>query len=565
MSIAVSSVTRCLRQSKCVRSFSSFGNWDFSWVQNEFPLHYAPGSPERAALRKAVDHLYNNPEEVPAIINGKEVFSGDIVEQVMPTEHQHVVARWHNGTTEMVQAACDASVSPSAREWSTWSEEDRAAVFLKAAELVAGPYRAELSASVMLGTGKNPWQAEVDVAEISDFFRFAVMNMHEIYNQQPPSLYKAQSYWNRMEWRPLEGFVLAISPFNFAALGANLSGAPALMGNTIVWKPSSTAVHEGYLLMKIFKEAGLPDGVINFIPSPGSAIGKTAIPHPSFAGVNFTGSTGVFNHIWRDIGNNLENYRCYPRIVGETGGKNFHFIHESADVTNVVNQSIRGAFEYQGQKCSALSRMYVPRNLWSDIKDGLVSVTNSIKMGCSTDFSSFMCAVIDSTSFNDLKAYIEGAKAADDCEIIVGGGCDDSVGYYVEPTIIVTTNPEYTTMCDELFGPVLTVYVYEPNDFEETLKICDANSDYALTGSIFASDRRAVKTAMKALRNAAGNFYVNDKCTGATVGEQPFGGSRQSGTNDKSGTNLNLLRWTTPLTIKETFSELSDIHYPHES
>lgn len=526
-------------------------------------MNYAPGSPERAALRKEVDILYNNPVEVPCIINGEKVFTGDICSQVMPTEHAHVVANWHNGTADTVLAAIDAAMSPSAREWSNWSSEDRAAVFLKAADLVAGTYRAKLCAAIMLGTAKNPWQAEIDTAEISDFFRFGVMNMNEIYSQQPASLYKSQSYWNRMEWRPLEGFVLAISPFNFAALGANLAGAPALMGNTVVWKPSSTAVHEGYVMMEIFKEAGLPDGVINFVPSPGSTIASTAIPHPSFAGVNFTGSTGVFNTIWRDIGANLEKYRCYPRLVGETGGKNFHFVHESADIENVVNQTVRGAFEYQGQKCSATSRMYVPKNIWPEIKKGLKETTETIKMGCAKDFSSFMCAVIDQNSFNDLKTYIDGAKNSDDCEILTGGNCDDSVGFYVEPTIIVTNNPKYTTMCDELFGPVLTIYVYEPNQFEETLKLCDDTSDYALTGAIFARDRQVAIKATQMLKNAAGNFYINDKCTGATVGEQPFGGSRQSGTNDKSGTVLNMLRWTSPLTVKETFAPLHSISYPH--
>lgn len=475
---------------------------------------------------------------------------------------------------------------------------------MKAADLLSTKYRAELCAAVMLGTGKNVWQAEIDAAvELIDFWRFGAKYAAEIYQMQPPV--NEKGVWNRMEFRPLEGFVVAISPFNFIAIGGNLNSAPAMyvaprrmcvcvrghssrcaharpltlthtlahapaatvtsMGNTTVWKPASTAILGSYVVYKILKEAGLPDGVINFTPGAGRDVGTHLIKHPNMAGLHFTGGTGTFNHIWREIGENLENYGSYPRIVGETGGKNFHFVHSSADPTHVVMNTIRGAFEYQGQKCSATSRMYAPSNLWPEIKKGLVETLATVKMGCVTEFDSFMCAVIDGASFNNIKGYIDEAKASPECEIIAGGNYDDSVGYFVEPTIIVTTNPRYRSMQEEIFGPVLTIYVYEADKFEETLELCNTTSPYALTGAVFAQDRAAVVKASAALRDAAGNFYINDKCTGSIVGQQPFGGARQSGTNDKSGSAINLLRWTSVRSIKENFIPITDYRYPSVS
>lgn len=554
-------------QTLATRQISGFANWDFSWVRNEPVKSYAPGTADRAKLRVEVDKLYAAAaEEVPCVINGKDVLTGNMQTQVMPTDHSKVLCQYHLADNAVIQQAIDAALSDSAGEWRNWPFEDRAAVFLKAAELCAGKYREAMNAAIMLGVGKTPREADIDNSEISDFYRFGVRNASQIYSMQPPSLMASQGYWNRIEHRGLEGFVLAISPFNFCALGANLAGVPALMGNTVLWKPSSTAVHMGYLMMKIFKEAGLPDGVINFVPCAGSQLSSLALPHPQLAGVNFTGSTGTFHTIWQAIADNIDGYHAYPRLVGETGGKNFHFVHESADLDNVVNNAARGAFDYSGQKCSALSRMYVPSNLWDKggLKDALVATTKSLKLGCSTDFSSFMCAVIDRRAFDKIKSYISKAQAASDCEVF-GGGCDDSKGYFIEPTIIVTKNPEYETMCDEIFGPVLTVHVYDPSKYEETLRLCDKTSEYALTGAIFAEDRQAVRVADKILRNASGNFYVNDKCTGAAVGEQPFGGLRKSGTNVKSGTIFNCLAWTSPRTIKEGFAPLYSPLWPCNS
>lgn len=550
------------------RSVSGFANWDFSWIRNEVPKSYAPGTADRAKLQQEIDKLYARTDEVPCIINGKDVFTGNTGTQVMPTEHSHPICTYHNADASTIQSAIDAAMSPAAREWASWPFEDRAAVFLKAADLCAGKYREELNAAIMLGTGKTPREADIDNSEISDFFRFGVKNASEIYDIQPPSLYRAQNYWNRVEHRALEGFVVAIAPFNFCALGANLSGIPALMGNTVLFKPSSTAVHESWIIMKIFKEAGMPDGVINFIPCSGRELGDTVLPHKHLGGVNFTGSTGTFHTIWKAVAENIDVYKSYPRLVGETGGKNFHFVHESADMESVINHTARGAFDYQGQKCSATSRMYIPTTSWEGsggVKEKLVRTVEGLKVGCSSDLSSFMTAVIDKASFDNIKSYLDEAKASGDCEIITGGNCDDSKGYFIEPTIIETKNPKYATMCDELFGPVLTVHTYDPAKYEETLKICDATSEYALTGSIFAECRRAVRTADKLLQNAAGNFYVNDKCTGAAVGEQPFGGSRKSGTNDKTGTVLNNLKWTSARTIKETFDPLTSPLWPCNS
>eukprot|EP00941_MAST-03F_sp_MAST-3F-sp1_P002289 g2289.t1 len=560
----IASTTRVL--SANARSISGFADWDFSWVRNEKPKSYAPGTADRAKLRQELDKLYARKDEVPCIVNGKDIFTGNTSEQVMPTEHGHAVCTYHQADDSVIQAAIDAAMSPAAREWSEWQFEDRAAVFLKVADLCAGKYREELNASIMIGTGKTPREADIDNSEISDFFRFGVKNAAEIYKMQPPSLYRAQNYWNRIEHRPLEGFVLAIAPFNFCALGANLSGIPALMGNTVLFKPSTTAIHESWMMMKIFKEAGLPDGVINFIPCGGAQLGNIALPHKDLGGVNFTGSTNTFHTIWKAVAQNIDTYKSYPRLVGETGGKNFHFVHESANFDTVVKQTTRGAFDYQGQKCSATSRMYVPKKMWENgLRDELVSVGKSLKMGCSTDLESFLTAVIDRKSFDNIKKYLDEAKNSSDCKVILGGNTDDSKGYFIEPTIIETSNPKYATMCDELFGPVLTVFPYEESKYEETLRICESTSEYSLTGSIFAEDRRAIRLADKLLNNAAGNFYVNDKCTGAAVGEQPFGGSRKSGTNDKTGTILNNLKWTSARTIKETFDEIPSHLWPCNS
>lgn len=545
---------------------SALAHLDFGWVRNERVKAYAPGSADRAALRQAVDAAYNRVDEVPCVIGGKEIFTGNVETLTMPTEHKKEICKYHIAGEKEIQMAIDAAMSPEAKDWATWPFEDRAAVFLKAADLCAGKYREELSAVIMLSTAKTPRETDIDNTEISDFYRFGVKNAAQIYEIQPPSLYCAQNYWNRLEHRPLEGFVLAVAPFNFCALGANLAGIPALMGNTVFFKPSTTAVQESYFMMRILKEAGLPDGVINFVPCSGQMAGDKVIPHKDLAGVNFTGSTATFNRIWQTVASNIDAYKSYPRIVGETGGKNFHFVHESADVKSVISHTVRGAFDYQGQKCSAASRMYVPANLWeSQLKEGFAEATKQVKMGCSTDFNSFMCSVIDRAAFDKLSAYLKRVKESSDAEILVGGGCDDSVGYFIEPTVVVTKNPAYETMCDELFGPVFTVFVYDPKEYEETLRLCDASSKYALTGTIFAQDRRAVRTADKFLKNAAGNYYVNDKCTGAAVGEQPFGGSRKSGTNDKSGTIFNNLRWVSQRTIKETFEPLSSPLWPCNS
>lgn len=553
-----------LPRQRAARGMSSgFGNWDFSWVRNEKVKPYAPGSADRAALRKAIDAQYARVDEVPCIIGGKEIFTGNVETLGMPTEHGKVICKYHIAGDKEIQMAIDSALSDSVKDWSNWPFEDRAAVFLKAADLCAGKYREELNATIMLSTGKTPRETDIDNTEISDFYRFGVRNASQIYGMQPASLVAAQNYWNRIEHRSLEGFVLAIAPFNFCALGANLAGIPALMGNSVLFKPSSTAVQESWLMMKILREAGLPDGVINFVPCRGKTMGEKVLPHPELAGVNFIGSSQTFNNIWKTVAMNIDSYKSYPRVCGETGGKNFHFVHESAEVENVVNQTARGSFDYQGQKCSATSRMYVPTNLWeSGLKEGMIETTKQLKMGCSTDFSNFLCAVIDKTAYDKISSYISRAKEARDAEVIVGGRCDDSVGYFIEPTIIVTSNPKYESMSEELFGPVLTICTYDAKDYEGALKMCDSTSKYALTGSIFARDRKAVRIADKLLKQASGNYYVNDKCTGAQVGEQPFGGARKSGTNDKSGTVFNNLRWTSPRTIKETFEPLKDPLWP---
>ncbi|MBM7615673.1 L-glutamate gamma-semialdehyde dehydrogenase [Alkaliphilus hydrothermalis] len=526
--------------------------------QNEPILFYEIGSPERTALKGKLKELKEKSIEIPVIIGGEEIYTGNTGECVIPHNKEHKLATYHMAGEEEVQKAIEAAAKAK-KEWAEMPWQHRASIFLKAAELLAGPWRATLNAATMLGQSKTVYQAEIDSAcELIDFLRFNTYFMTEIYNDQPISTNES---WNRLEYRPLEGFVFAVTPFNFTAIGGNLPIAPALMGNTVVWKPSGTAVYSNYFVMKLLKEAGLPDGVINFIPGSGSMIGNEVFKNEDFAGVHFTGSTAVFNTMWKTIGENIDRYKTYPKIVGETGGKDFIFAHKNVKINQLATAMIRGAFEYQGQKCSAASRVYIPKSIWSDLKDKLIQEVATIKMGNAEDFDSFMAAVIDQKAFDRVKGYIEYAKDADDADIIAGGGCDDSVGYFVEPTIILTTNPHFKTIKEEIFGPVLTVYLYDDEDFEEALKICNESTPYGLTGSIFSQDRSVLIKMEKALGQAAGNFYINDKPTGAVVGQQPFGGARASGTNDKAGSKLNLLRWTSPRVIKETFCAPEDYRY----
>lgn len=491
---------------------------------------------------------------------GKEIFTGDVEEQVCPSDHGHVIARFHKASPELMKEAIQASFEAKTN-WANTPFEHRAMVFKKAGDLIAGKYRPRIMATTMLGTGKTVWQAEIDAAvESVDFLRLNNKFAERIYNEQPPL--NSPNTWNRMRYRELEGFVVAISPFNFCAIGANLCAAPALMGNTVLWKPSNTSILSNYVTHQIFQEAGLPQGVVNFLPCD-PKVASVAINHRDLGGLHFTGSTKTFNTLWSQIGTNIGNYRSYPRIVGETGGKNFHLIHCSADVQHAVNSTVRGAFEYQGQKCSATSRLYVPKSLWPEFKKQMLDKIATIHMGQPDDMSTFMTAVIDKVAFKKHSDYIEGAKASSECEIIAGGKCDSTKGYFVEPTVIVTTNPNYKTMQEEIFGPVLTVFVYDDNEYENVFKLIDNATPYALTGSFFARDRNAIVHAEQALRHNAGNFYINDKSTGAVVGEQPFGGARGSGTNDKAGSHLNLLRWVSVQTIKEYTVPLTTHTYPH--
>ena len=527
--------------------------------KNEPILDYAPGSPEREELKKTLNDMLSKEIEIPMIIGGKEVKSGDLGEARCPHDHQHRLATYHKGNEKYVNMAVEAALE-ARKTWAEMSWEDRAAIFLKAADLLSKPFRPILNAATMLGQSKNVFQAEIDSAcEIIDFFRFNVYFLQEIYKQQPIS---APLTWNQMEYRPLEGFVFAVTPFNFTSIGVNLPTSPALMGNVVIWKPASTAVYPAYYAMQLLKEAGLPDGVINMVPGSGAAIGTPALNHPDLAGVHFTGSTATFQAMWRMIGNNIAKYKSYPRIVGETGGKDFIFVHNSADIQATAVAAVRGAFEYQGQKCSAASRMYIPKSIWPKLRDVMFDMIKEIKMGDVTDFTNFMNAVIDKNAFDSIVSYIEYARKSDEAEILIGGGYDDSKGYFIEPTVIQTTNPKFKTMEEEIFGPVLTVFVYDDNKYEETLHLCDETSPYGLTGSIFAQDREAILLAKNILRNAAGNFYINDKPTGAVVGQQPFGGARASGTNDKAGSFLNLIRWTSPRAIKENFYPPLDYKYP---
>ena len=526
---------------------------------NEEVKAYAPGSPERAQLLDAYKKMYNEITEVPQYIGSEEIFSGNKKEIRPPHDHQKVVGYFHEGTQADVVKAIDTALAAK-EAWVALPWEDRAAIFLRAADLIAGPYRAKLNAATMIGQSKNAMQAEIDSAcELIDFLRFNVQYMTEIYADQPVS---SPGVWNRVDYRPLEGFTFAITPFNFTAIAGNVPSCMALMGNVVVWKPSDKQTLAAKVTMEVFKKAGLPDGVINLILTDGAETAKTVLEHRDFAGLHFTGSTRVFNTLWKQIGDNINNYRTYPRIVGETGGKDFVMVHKSACPTEVAVGLVRGAFEYQGQKCSAASRAYIPSNLWNEVEKQMKEMLATVTLGSPEDFSNFMTAVIDKNSFEKSKAYIDRAKASSEAEVVIGGTYDDSVGYFVQPTVIKATNPKYESMVDEIFGPVLTVHVYDENEFEATLKLVDETSAYALTGSIFAKERAAVELAAKALKNACGNFYINDKPTGAVVGQQPFGGARASGTNDKAGSAMNLLRWTSVQTIKETFVPAKDYKYP---
>ncbi|HCO93339.1 MAG TPA: 1-pyrroline-5-carboxylate dehydrogenase [Phycisphaerales bacterium] len=527
---------------------------------NEPCLQYAPGSPERAELSSKLQEMLNGQIEVPMIIGGEEVRNGNLADIRCPHNHQHVLGRYHQADGEYAIKAIDAAQNAK-KQWGQMPWESRAVVLLKAAELLAGKYRQTLNAATMLNTSKTPHQAEIDAAcELIDFWRFNPHFMEEVYGDQPMS---TPGILNYMEHRPLDGYVLAITPFNFASIAGNLPTAPALMGNTVVWKPASAAVLPAYFIIKILEEAGMPPGVINMVPGPGPVVAPPALDDVRLGGIHFTGSTYVFSTIWLAIGKDIRKYVSYPRIVGETGGKDFIFAHASADTEALVTALVRGAFEYQGQKCSAASRAYVPDSIWPQVKDLLLSTIGEIKMGDVCDFKNYMGAVIDKKSFDTISEYIEYARNSPDMDIIVGGGCDDSVGYFIEPTVVVSRDPKSKLMAEEIFGPVMTIYVYPEAEYEQALDTCDQTSPYALTGAIFALDRGAIVKAMDTLRHAAGNFYVNDKPTGAVVAQQPFGGTRASGTNDKAGSWLNLERWVSPRAIKETFLPPRNFRYPY--
>lgn len=531
----------------------------FERPKNETVLNYAPNSPEREALEKEVERQYNTSIEIPLIIAGKEVKTGQMGKVVMPTEHGHVLATYHKATPETVQMAIDAALQAHDK-WSNVHWIDRCSIMLKAAELISKKYRYLINAATMLGQAKNSYQAEIDSAcEAIDFLRFNAHFASKIYSQQPMS---DNTAINRLEYRPLEGFVYTISPFNFTAIACNLNIAPVLMGNVTVWKPATTAILSNYYLMQIFKEAGVPDGVINFVPGSGSVISDACFASKHLAGIHFTGSTHTFNNFWKQIGDNINSYNTYPKIVGETGGKDFIFAHKSSSPKELAVAIVRGAFEYQGQKCSAASRGYIPQELWDETYGYIKEMAGQIKQGCIREFSNYVNAVIDEKAFDTIMKYVDRAKVSPEAKIVLGGNADKSKGYFIEPTIILTTNPKYETMETELFGPVFTVYLYDGEKYEETLELCNTTSPFALTGSIFSNCRYATQTAMNALRYAAGNFYINDKPTGAVVGNQPFGGARASGTNDKAGSELNLYRWVSPRCIKETLVSPTDFRYP---
>jgi 1-pyrroline-5-carboxylate dehydrogenase len=536
-----------------------FGYFNYPSPANEPVLSYAPGSPEKLALKQALVSLKKKTLDIPMYINGKALRTGKKVAIHPPHEIKHVLGHFHMGTKQHVELAINTGLKVR-EDWSNMSWEARAHIFLKAADLLATKYRFEMNAATMLGQSKNAFQAEIDAAcELIDFLRFNVHFLSEIYKQQPVS---APGIHNRMEWRGLEGFVLAVTPFNFTAIGGNLPASAAMCGNVVVWKPANTQIYSAQLFMRILKEAGLPDGVINIVYVDGPTLGDICFKHPDFAGVHFTGSTGVFNHMWKQIGENIPRYKSYPRIVGETGGKDFVMVHPTADVDTVVTALARGAFEFQGQKCSAASRAYLPSNIAPAVKAKLVKAIQSMKMGTVEDFSNFVNAVIDEKSFDNIASYINKAKKDKKAKILVGGNFSKKLGYFVEPTVIETSDPKYLTMCEEIFGPVLTIYTYPAAKFEKTLEVLNTTSKYALTGSIISQDRASIELATQKLRHAAGNFYINDKPTGAVVGQQPFGGARASGTNDKAGSMLNLYRWLSARTIKETFNPPTDYKYP---
>lgn len=527
---------------------------------NEPVRAYAPGSTERESLLKKYNEMYNQDAiDIPMYIGSEEIRTSTKKPMNPPHEHTHVLGHFNLGDASHVEKAIDAALSAK-QAWSDLPWQERAAIFLKAADLLAGPFRDRMNAATMLAQSKNVFQAEIDAScELIDFFRFNVQYMTQIYKEQPESL---PGMWNRLEYRPLEGFVFAVTPFNFTSIAANLCAAPAMMGNVVVWKPADSQVYSAQVIMELFKAAGVPDGVINMVTVDGPVAGDVVFKHKHFAGLHFTGSTGVFRHLWKEIAINLDGYRSYPRIVGETGGKDFIMVHRSADAAEVATAMSRGAFEFQGQKCSAASRAYIPSNLWPEVKRIFVEQVNSFKMGSPEDTSNFVNAVIDERAFDKISGYIDYCKGQADATIICGGNYDKSKGYFIEPTAIVTSNPKFRTLCEEIFGPVLTIYVYDDSHFEQTLALLDETSEYALTGSIMSHDRYAIQLATKKLENAAGNFYINDKPTGAVVGQQPFGGARGSGTNDKAGASMNLLRWVSARTIKETFVPPTDYRYP---
>jgi len=524
---------------------------------NEPVKGYAPGSPERAELKARLHAMAQVRAHIPLVIGGRELKSGETAKAVMPHDHAHVLADWQKASAEHVGQAIEAAAA-ARREWSRWPWEDRAAVFLKAAELLAGSWRATVNAATMLGQSKTAFQAEIDsAAELIDFWRFNPHYAQQLYAEQPLS---SSAMWNQLDYRPLEGFVYAVTPFNFTSIAGNLPTAPALMGNTVVWKPASSAVPSAFAIMKLLEAAGLPPGVINFVPGNAAVVSEVVLNHPDLAGVHFTGSTGVFQSMWRTIGAQIDRYRSYPRIVGETGGKDFIVAHASADPQALAVAVVRGGYEYQGQKCSAVSRIYVPRSLWSDVRDRIVAMITEIKVGDVQDFRNFMGAVIDRKAFETIAAYLAEAKKS--ASVLAGGGVNGDSGYFIQPTLVETSDPGYKLLCEEIFGPVVTAFVYEDDSWEEALRLVDETSPYALTGAVFANDRAAVKQAAAALRGAAGNFYVNDKPTGAVVGQQPFGGARASGTNDKAGSKLNLVRWVSARAVKETFAPPKDFRYP---
>jgi 1-pyrroline-5-carboxylate dehydrogenase len=526
---------------------------------NESIRAYAPGSPEKRSLKSKLAEMRGLEIDIPLIIGGEEVRTGKLGTCIIPHNHGHVLAKYHKAGQPEVERAIKAARGAHA-SWSGMAWHDRAAIFLRAADLLAGPFRDEANAATMLGQSKTVFQAEIDAAcELIDFWRFNPHFMQKVYEDQPIS---SPGVWNRVEYRALEGFVFAVTPFNFTSIGGNLPTAPAMMGNTVLWKPASTAVYSAYAIMRVLTAAGLPPGVINLVVGSGGEVGDPVLASPELAGIHFTGSTLVFQQMWKTVGANIASYRSYPRIVGETGGKDFVFAHASADVEALVSALVRGAFEYQGQKCSAASRAYVPNSLWPKVKKVLLAQVAEIKMGDVEDFTNFMGAVIDANAFAEIRGYIEHAKKSSEAEIVAGGGCDDKVGYFIEPTVVLTTNAKFKLMQEEIFGPVLTLFVYEDSDLDKALELCDTGSPYGLTGSVFATDRAAILKVAERLRGTAGNFYINDKPTGAVVGQQPFGGARASGTNDKAGSMWNLIRWASPRAIKETFVPPTDFSYP---